>query len=285
VQAFDATGARGGSLVQTPVTGSTYSVHDAVLRDSDGEVFVAGGLVSSSPATPIVLASIGSLAFDHGPTNLAEVSQGGADADSATVALVHDSKLMVVGTARNVVGASSGIDIIVMRFNDGLSFDSTFGNSGVFAFDVGQLVDSPNAALVTADDGILIEGRCGGVSPCWLKVLPNGSSLNLTFGTAGWTTVPTLDDFTAKQMVEEADGSVVVAGSLTISNGGTRSAPTLLRLSSSGVLDLNFGIYGFVVENSLTGAGIFTSVFLQPDGKIVAAGTSNNELFVTRYYP
>ena len=85
-------------------------------------------------------------------------------------------------------------------------------------------------------------------------------------------------------MAVQSDGKIVAAGQ--VSQGGNPPQFALERFTIAGALDLGFGNHGTVVTN-FGGAGA-SAMVIQPDGKIVAAGSlasSNNttQFVVARY--
>jgi uncharacterized delta-60 repeat protein len=69
----------------------------------------------------------------------------------------------------------------------------------------------------------------------------------------------------------QADGKIVVAGSVHSARGGDRFA--LTRYNRNGALDPTFGGDGRVVTRFAAGGGGAAAVAIQADGKIVAAGS------------
>jgi uncharacterized delta-60 repeat protein len=116
---------------------------------------------------------------------------------------------------------------------------------------------------------------------------PSCSSFGLdsTFGTGGKvaTSFPGGLD-TANDVAVQSDGKIVVAGS-------SGSDVALTRYNINGTLDPTFGLGGRVTTDFPVGMGGFgTSLVIQPDGKIVVAGsatdpnaTSNSGFALVRY--
>jgi uncharacterized delta-60 repeat protein len=100
-------------------------------------------------------------------------------------------------------------------------------------------------------------------------------SLDPSFGTGGIVTV----DFgiegnngkaTIAAAAIQSDGKIVVAGSIPDGNGHGVASFFVARFLSNGNLDTTFGSKGIA---AIAGSGgTYTSVVIQPDGKIVAAG-------------
>jgi uncharacterized delta-60 repeat protein len=82
----------------------------------------------------------------------------------------------------------------------------------------------------------------------------------------------------------QTDGKTVAAGQVSQGNNPPQFA--LARFTTAGALDLTFGNHGTVVTN-FAGAGA-SALLLQPDGKIVAAGSfdggNSTTLFVLARY-
>ncbi|NJL21410.1 MAG: hypothetical protein HC895_12220 [Leptolyngbyaceae cyanobacterium SM1_3_5] len=116
-------------------------------------------------------------------------------------------------------------------------------------------------------------------------------SLDTTFGTGGKvaTDFDRLGD-SGTSVVLQSDGKLVIAG---LARSGDQTRPALVRYNSDGAIDTTFGTNGKVLMNVASGAeiGPFNlrySVALQPNGKLVVAGTAltavqNGDFFVTRY--
>ena len=102
---------------------------------------------------------------------------------------------------------------------------------------------------------------------------PDGS-LDSTFGDDG--TVPT-NPVWARSVAIQADGRIVVAGAISVAGELPHYDFALLRYTPDGALDTSFGSGG--MQTTSFSAGWFedeiaAALALQPDGKIVAVGTS-----------
>jgi uncharacterized delta-60 repeat protein len=88
------------------------------------------------------------------------------------------------------------------------------------------------------------------------------------------TPVGTSSSSQANSVVTQSDGKIVVAG---YSNNGTDDDFTVIRYNTDGSLDNTFDNDGIVTTNISTNSYDYAySIALQSDGKIVAAGYSNN---------
>jgi len=112
-------------------------------------------------------------------------------------------------------------------------------------------------------------------------------TLDPTFGTAGLiTTSFGPNNETAHAIAVQADGKIVVAGE-TYNNSSVVEDFALARYNSDGSLDNTFGTNGFVVTDLQQSTDVVKAIVIQPDGKIVVAGHSDNtfnyDFAVARY--
>ncbi|HYH64892.1 MAG TPA: delta-60 repeat domain-containing protein, partial [Urbifossiella sp.] len=105
------------------------------------------------------------------------------------------------------------------------------------------------------------------------RITPVAGDLDAAFGTGGVVTTSYSPLFTSgRGAALQPDGKVVVVG---YANGPNIFESALTRYNADGSLDGTFGSGGKIVAN-LGGSDGLTAVAVQPDGKIVVAGSSNN---------
>jgi uncharacterized delta-60 repeat protein len=177
--------------------------------------------------------------------------------------------------------------------------DPTFGTDGKVLTDFDQSTDIANAVAIQADGKLVVVGttyRDNDFSTEDFAVArynPDGT-LDKTFGVGGkvQTDFPNLAAV-ASSVVVQPDGKIVVAGGafpLFTFLGDFK----VVRYNSNGSLDTSFGDGGVVTTTFPEGSYAF-DVGLQPDGKIIAAGTvfvdfnpgesSNTDFALARYNP
>jgi uncharacterized delta-60 repeat protein len=96
-------------------------------------------------------------------------------------------------------------------------------------------------------------------------------SLDATFGSGGKVTTAILGDDEAFAVGRQTDGKIIVAGSA--STGPASGDFALVRYTPDGALDRTFGS-GAKVTTNFGGVSAARALALQPDGKIVAAGSA-----------
>ena len=116
-----------------------------------------------------------------------------------------------------------------------------------------------------------------------LCMIAQDGSLDLSFGTGGkaYVTPPGLNQSLSKTVVQP-DGKTVLVGRASDGTGYTFS---VARFDANGKPDSTFDGDGVVVTQVQAGSrnDNVNTVAVQPDGKIIAAGNSNNNFVLVRY--
>jgi uncharacterized delta-60 repeat protein len=194
------------------------------------------------------------------------------------VAVQPDGKIVVTGL-------SSG-DFTLVRYNPDGSLDSGFGSAGKVITDFGG-PDFSFAIALQPDGKIVVAGSS--FFDFALARYDSGGSLDMSFGSGGKATASITGSEQAFAMALQPDGKIVLAGVTSVSPiNPDLSDFALARFNSNGSLDTGFGSGGKVVTD-FGGGDIVTSLALQPDGKIVVAGSAraanfiDNNFAVARY--
>jgi uncharacterized delta-60 repeat protein len=260
-----------GGKVTTALTAT--DVGRSVLIQTDGKIVLAGYTESHFPLafTVVRYNTDGSLDTTFG-TGGAVTTQVGWLTDAAFSAqLQPDGKIVVVGAGAN--DAHRNVDFDVVRYNTDGSLDTTFGNGGKLQTPVGIDNDVAASVLVQPDGKIVVAGSAvsGIFSTDFALVRYNtDGSLDTTFGIGGKVLTPVgpaLDVGVSVQL--QPDGKIVLSG-YSAPEDGSRNDFSVVRYNADGSLDTTFGTGGKVTT---LGTGYGYSVDLQPDGKIVVAGT------------
>ena len=202
--------------------------------------------------------------------------------DPAAAAVIQtDGRIVVVGSA--FVSVPSGNDAVVVRLDPNGTLDGSFGSGGVVYLSPGGN-ERANAIALQSDGKIVIAGHCQigtGRQFMVARYHPNGT-LDTSFDGDGIaaTDIRTSDDL-ANAIAIQPDGKIVVGGSSDVA--GDRDF-TLVRYNENGSLDTSFDGDGIFFTN-LGVQDMATSLAVQLDRKIVAAGRASNSLVVLRFNP
>lgn len=196
----------------------------------------------------------------------------------------NDSKIIVVGYTE----LNGAYDLALARYNFAGAIDLTFGNNGKVITDINSLsMDKPHALKLQSDGKILVAGttKSGNNLDFVVVRYTKTGTLDSSFGTNGKviTDIGTNSSDEAYSMQIQNDGKILLGG---ISNLNGSPDFTLVRYTSTGALDANFGTNGKVVTNINSNDYAYAMEILN-DGKILMAGTSNvmgsNDYVLMRY--
>jgi uncharacterized delta-60 repeat protein len=226
-------------------------------------------------------------------TNI-RTTDGVKSADYANGVIVQDDGKIVVG---GMTTTTSGTwDAVLVRYNADGSLDDGFGSHGIVqthlatstsngVWDLTLLRDPTNPAndKIVTMEAPLTNGQYS-VMVARYNILDGSPDTN--FSTDGRSDIATLLGHSLGdwEMALQTDGSAVVTGYDFPTNSPNGSF--LLRYTNTGQLDPTFGTdgSGIILFGAATG-DIAYSVAIQPNDKIVVAGTSNTTpgSFVARF--
>ncbi len=177
------------------------------------------------------------------------------------------------------VSTSNGV-ITVSRLLPNGAPDPTFGDDGEAIIE-SEGFPSAYALAVQSDGKIVLAGfrnvgATGENATVWRLQADGGSgtvnsALDPTFGTGGVVEISTFTHTVADAVAIQPDGKIVVAG-----RGFNATGPNTVavwRLTTSGALDPSFDTDG-TAEISDGSEDLVNAIALQPDGKIVLAGST-----------
>ena len=188
-----------------------------------------------------------------------------ADRDAAVLAVASDA------SGRVVVAGRAGPEGFVARLTPDGRLDRTFAHDGIAGVALGRNARVVAVALAS-DGGAVFVARAGSPSAPALvaRTRPDGARDG---GFAANGVAELVLDGGALQprsvAVDAATGRIVVAGTIA-GHDGDRTL--LVRLLPSGARDPSFGTEG-VLDGVATRADVATAVAVQPDGRVVAAGS------------
>ena len=156
---------------------------------------------------------------------------------------------------------------LTRRFTTG-NIDLSYGNSG-YSFVVSMYTI---AAAMQGDGKIVVAGMTDGTTDFMLSRYNTDGTVDASFGNKGVviTDIGSSTDF-LNAIVITPEGKIIVGGSANL-NGHNQSV--LVQYTATGLPDATFGNNGMIITDL---GGAYSAIFslaVQPDGKIVAAGTA-----------
>jgi uncharacterized delta-60 repeat protein len=241
----------------------------AVAIQRDGKIVVVGfsfgrdwAIVRYNPD--------GSLDPTFGAGGFKFVSPLGIEGDSwaSAVAIQPNGKLVVGGFTY-----ANGLAFALIRLNANGNLDPSFGSGGALLTDMltGMGGDSRVAALAIQPSGKIVAAGYASIrgfySDFALARYTDNGTLDPTFGTGGKVLTDLGGTAGIASLVAQTNGRIVAGGTA----GGDFA---VARYTDNGSLDQTFGAGGTVLTD-LGGYDALSAIVVQPNGKIVAAGSSN----------
>lgn len=279
--AFDGT-FNGTGYVITPI-GPLNDEANAMAFQA-GKIVVAGTTWVNDNNTDFAVARYNS---DGSPDNSFDgngvLTLGVADkaAVAKGVVVQPDGKTVVAGYAEN----GEKQVLALMRLNvDGLP-DSSFGTYGKVTTAIGTLATRANAVLLQPDGKLVAAGAVD--NDFVVARFHSNGLLDDSFGFNGIARTPVgVGGAEANAIALQADGKIVVAG---LAYNGFNTDFAVLRYTTNGLPDSSFDMDGKVMTAIGSKDDLAAAVKIQPDGKIVVAGSSiigaGLDISMVRYLP
>jgi uncharacterized delta-60 repeat protein len=265
----------------------------AVAIQNDGRIVVAGSLYNGKNQTFAILRflSDGTLDPNFGRNGVTTTNFGKGDSAGYSIGLQADGKIVAAGYASN----GNDLDFAVIRLESNGLFDFSFGRNGRVMTGLGDADnrggDEHGYSVLLQGDGRIIVSGYSQVDDtsviATIRYLPTGQ-VDRTFGIEG-TTVTSIGKGLDKAYTAylQRDGDILVAGSTQMPDNTQRFV--VVRYLPNGIPDANFGENGVVTTLFGKGKDSVYALEVQPDGKIVAAGSYfdglDTNLGLARYLP
>jgi uncharacterized delta-60 repeat protein len=291
----------------------------AVMKiQSDGKILLRGSITGPTNADQdLVVARLntnGTLDTTFDTDGKVTISHSSTAPERfGNIDVASDGKIVVIGEL------NFG-DISVARLNTDGSLDTTFNGGGKISVDLGSTNQSCRG-FIQSDGKILVTATVANVSSIGVGRLTAAGFLDTTFGTAGIVTVSFTAGFSRPtDILTQPNGRILVAGyaasspndslifrlttagvlDTTFDGDGKFEQKTngisnnlilepnskitmgitggILRVLSDGSLDTSFGFNGV-----FKGTAGNNAIAIQPDGKLLTAGSSGTSLLLTRH--
>jgi uncharacterized delta-60 repeat protein len=159
----------------------------------------------------------------------------------------------------------------VVRLNANGSVDTSFGGTGTGYVNLSTPWGKPSVA-VQSDDRIVVAGLAFAAPHSGYEIglarLNSNGTPDMTFGSDGVATDPRTTGDAASSVTIQSDGMILVAGTQ-----GTNFMVAQYN-QADGSLDTSFGNNGIATSTGASLGGGRVDIALEPDGRIVLAGSS-----------
>jgi uncharacterized delta-60 repeat protein len=285
-----------GGLVLTPVRPLTTDIIHSIAIQPDGKIVAAGvtyeDKLTLRPHGDFMVARYqpnGQLDPAFGVGGVTTTNFDGESYDEPYAVVLQPDGRIILGGSSNTgggVGRIMGADNLALaRYLPNGLLDPQFGNGGKVVVDAGAMVESIRALALQPDGRIVAAGLTNGEKRGDLLVarfMPNGQ---VDPGFGGGRAGMAIDNLGT---AEEGLTSVALAPDGEIIAGGVvaprpNADMLVVRYDQRGHLDRTFGHDGLATTDFGGRDDRLRALALQPDGKVVAVGSSETDFALARF--
>ena len=267
-------------IVETHFYSEDAAARSGVLQP-DGKILVAGYVRTRSNYNFALMRYTSAGTRDHsfGEGGFVVTDFGDNEDKANQVVLQADGKIVVVGSKND--SGNFDIDVALARYESDGTLDPGFGDGGKVVLNIGEvgLWQSATCVAMQPDGMILVGGYTefhDDINETYNRVLlvsrflPNGI-LDNSFGTGGIVQTSIGKDAAGMSLATQANGRILLLGQAKLTNGGYEEL-VMVRYKENGSLDSTFGNNGVVFTSFDNADDYGSSILVQPDQKILAAG-------------
>jgi uncharacterized delta-60 repeat protein len=244
---------------------SQNDVANAVAIQPDGKIVVAGHAASGGGSWDLALTRLNpNGSFDTTFDNDGKVITDTLYGDAGAILLQPDGKIITIGSE----DSSFGRDFLLARYNTNGSLDTSFDFDGLVTTTL-SINDYAMDGALQADGKIVAVGRTD--NAFGLVRFNSDGSLDTSFDGDGKLITNFSGQSYAYAVAIQPNGKIVAAGGASVSQ--TLDDFALARYNSDGSLDTSFDGDGKLTTAFGNMFDWASALLLQPDGKIIAAGT------------
>ena len=275
-----------GGIVITDILGRNSEGYGMTLQN-DGKIIVVGASDDASEANTALVRynSNGTTDNTFDDDGIVITDLFNTEDFGYAVVVQDDNKILVGGFA--IAAASE--DFALIRYNEDGTLDNTFGSDGIVTTDFDGFYNIANCMLIQDDGKIVLAGfTTNGLDEDFAiaRYNSNGSLDNSFDGDGKVTTDFDASEENINSIALQSSGKLIVGGYSFI-NAPLLEDFIIARYNINGSLDNTFGSEGFITTDFNSLFDKVSTVLVQSDDKIIAAGYANNgtenDIALTRY--
>lgn len=268
-----------GNGIVTTVISANSDEGMSIAIQNDDKILVAG-YSNAPPFTDFATVRYntdGTLdtSFASDGINILDIG-GGIDVANSLI-IQSDGKIVVAGYSENL--STGRKDFAIVRYNSDGSLDTTFSYDGIIITDISGDHDIGRSVALQTDGKIIVAGGAfdGSEWDCALVRYNSDGTLDTTFSSDGIviTDLSIIWD-QGWSVAVQTDGKILVAANPIYDSYNFYYDFSLLRYNSDGTLDTTFSSDGIVNTDIDSTDDVGISMVIQPDGKIIVAGYSDD---------
>ena len=271
---LDTTFGSGGKLSTDLATGD--DAFSDVAVQADGKIVVVGVAGDAADFALLRYTSTGAPDTSFGSNGMVITPIGSGDDEAFSVLVQPDGKIVAAG----VSATGSAFDFALARYTASGTLDTGFGSGGKVVTPIGAGADYGLSVALQADGKILVAGTSwnGSNYDFALARYDASGTLDAGFGSGGKVVTPIgAGDDWGWSVAVQANGRILVSGTTYAGASGDSDGDFAVACyRADGTLDAGFGTGGILVTGIGAGSDAGVGLALQPDGRVVVAGTSWN---------
>ncbi len=260
-----------------------FALAEAVAIQTDGKIILVGWCDSPSKYAVVRYNADGSpdSSFGTGGQAVIPVGTTAVGGLAHAVAVQTDGKIIVAGDVGVDMGQSVPSRFSAVRLTANGALDSSFGTGGKVVTAITAGGNSKIYDVIVQPDGKIVASGVNDMPPSGsdtaiVRYNPDGSP-DSSFGAGGIVTTRVGTVASIGEAVNiQANGKIIVAGSSYSGSAAERNDFGALRLNADGTLDFSFGTGGKVITPIGSREDQVRDALIQPDGKIIVVGHSEN---------
>jgi uncharacterized delta-60 repeat protein len=264
------------------------SLISSIAIQNDGKIVAAGVAIGSDrhDLTVMRFTKRGIIDSSFGGNGIVFTGIKGNDIQQKGIAIQPDGKIIVSGSLIHTDLTNNYSAIIIARFTSNGLLDSTFNGNGLYLLRAANYNYVATSLALLPDGKMFVGGEAfqyfGEAKAIVLKITSSGA-LDSTFGKKGIGTASlnNVEYASVNAMTIQANGKIVLGGYLQI-NGLTEDF-VLIRFNLNGSVDNSFGTNG-IIYTDFGNKDETSALLVQPDGKIVAVGSSKDDISKESYF-
>lgn len=267
---IDSTFGLNGHQILNLQPGTCDNFHTVIIQSND-KIIVCGPSGNNFPFSVNIarLFSDGSLDSSFG-TNGVQTYYGPTGSFYPT-AMIQDT------LGRTVISGTTSNNMVLLRLLPDGSPDSSFNSDG-FTIPLSIGVSTLSYGLtIDQYSNIVVAGSDQGGSNYAITRFDTNGNLDSTFGSNGFALYPLTGFGSLHDCKVQNDGKIIACGSFDATGIGNNHDFIIVRANANGSVDSSFANNGVFELPLSPKRDILQSILIQPDGKIIAAGSAQQD--------
>lgn len=250
-----------------------FGVVRATAIQPDGKILVGGEIFTTELHAFTIVRYLpdGTVDESFGDNGKVQTAIAGGGVGIYNLSVLKNGKILAAGYGLVFFQFPIYQSPILAQYLPDGSPDPSFGDNGVVTINTRSIGTVTTRGMAVMEDGRIVQaGSNSQQNTTVLRYMPDGS-LDNTFGVNGISNLYLSGIDNINCLVLQPDGKIIIGGSYDINSSSANFL--IARFKTDGTLDSSFGYNGKRIIDYNSSTDVIYSLALQPDGKILAAGS------------